>query len=264
MGGQAGVGKLFNPRTLQRAPPPPHPPAGALPGALQRDGGDVFEGPAPTTPGSPSPQLAGCFWFVSIEGTPPGSAAGHVRTAVRVSDAASSAVGEPVTPGGSRDVPVVRSPLQTFASKAVPAKLAGLKMGPLVGSGSFGRGECARGDACAQWCIVWVGCGQESAARRRGDTGFPQQVCCCVLSFSTAHPLRLCCPPFPHPAVYRGEWDTGMVAVKLIECSFGRKGATVTDASAALAEAELSKSLDHPCIVKVCGVGARARNRRLS
>ena len=42
-----------------------------------------------------------------------------------------------------------------------------------------------------------------------------------------------------------------MVAVKLIECSFTRKGEAGTAASAALAEAELSKSLDHPCIVKV-------------
>lgn len=119
------------------------PPAGALPGALQRDGGDVFEGPAPSTPGGESPQLASCFWFVTIEGSPPGSAAGHVITAAPASQV-SSAPGAPGTPGRSdKVVPAVRT-LQAFASKAVPRQLAGLALGPLIGSGSFGRGEHRR------------------------------------------------------------------------------------------------------------------------
>lgn len=133
-------------------PPPascaPSTPAGALPGALQRDGGDVFEGPAPSTPGGASPQLASCFWFVSIEGTPPGSAASPRAGASQ----ASSAPGAPRTPGGSLEAPPVRT-LQAFASKAVPAQLEGLNMGPLIGSGSFGRGETA----CCQEQRVWLG-----------------------------------------------------------------------------------------------------------
>jgi hypothetical protein len=165
--------------------------AGALPGAIQRDGGDVFEGPAPSTPGGSFPQLASCFWFVSIEGTPPGSAAGHVLTAAVPSagSAATSAPGAPTTPGGTVEAaPPVRT-LQAFASKAVPRQLKGLALGPLIGSGSFGR-------------------------------------------------------------VYRGEWHTGVVAVKLIDCSFTAKRQADSAAASALAEAELSKSLDHPSIVK--------------
>lgn len=105
--------------------------AGALPGGLDAGGG-AFEGPPRPSSSAPSPQLAACFWFVEVEGSAPatpvvGSAASQ----------ASSAPGAPGTPGGAE--PLRRAALQTFASAPLPEVLAGLEMGPLVGSGSFGR-----------------------------------------------------------------------------------------------------------------------------
>ena len=118
----------------------PHPrlpptPTGALPGALERDGGAVFEGPAPEAEGAPSPQLASCFWFLSVEGTPGPSGAGS---------AASSAPGAPATPLGSEHDGAAGS-VHSFASYDVPEQLGDLAMGPLVGSGSFGRGALLPG-----------------------------------------------------------------------------------------------------------------------
>lgn len=48
------------------------------------------------------------------------------------------------------------------------------------------------------------------------------------------------------------------MAVKLIDCSFTAQGEADSAAAAALAEAELSKGLEHPCIVKVGREGAAA------
>ena len=44
------------------------------------------------------------------------------------------------------------------------------------------------------------------------------------------------------------------MAVKLIDCAFGANAAASSGAAeAALREAQLSKGLDHPCIVRVGG-----------
>ncbi|KAL4434067.1 hypothetical protein ABPG75_000508 [Micractinium tetrahymenae] len=155
--------------------------AGALLGGLDA-GFNAFEGPAPASSSAPSPQLAACFWFVEVEGSAPstpiiGSAASQVSTAP----------GAPGTPGGAE--PPRRRALQTFSSQPLPEALAGLEMGPLVGSGSFGR-------------------------------------------------------------VYRGQWRDGVVAVKVIDCTHTSQLGSSDAAEAALAEAELSKSLRHPCIVE--------------
>lgn len=133
---------------------PAHPQTGALPGALDKDGGVTFEGPAPEAAGAPSPQLATCFWFVSIEGPPP--AVGSVGSAA---SASSSAPGAPGTPVGSHEAAAKgarpAAQLQAFASRAAPPALEGLQMGPLIGSGSFGRGELA-GHVWSGWTAASV------------------------------------------------------------------------------------------------------------
>ena len=47
--------------------------------------------------------------------------------------------------------------LQTFASQPLPEAMEGLEMGPLIGSGSFGKGELT-GGMVAAW--VWRGMGE--------------------------------------------------------------------------------------------------------
>lgn len=124
------------------------PSPGALPGALDRDGGGTFEGPEAASESVPTPQLASCFWFVSVEGPAAPLGAASVASA---GSAASSAPGAPATPMGSREgggaTAAAAVPVQPYASRAVPAELEGLEMGPLVGSGSFGRGELLAGGA---------------------------------------------------------------------------------------------------------------------
>lgn len=100
----------------------------------------MFEGPAPASDGGPSPQLATCFWFVEVEGSAPAT-----PTMGSAASQASSAPGAPVTPTGAdleparRKGSAGRAVLQTFSSQPLPEVLEGLEMGPLVGSGSFGR-----------------------------------------------------------------------------------------------------------------------------
>lgn len=178
--------------------------AGALPGALEAGGGE-FEGPVGTG-GSGHPQLANCFWFVQVEGSAVSSAASSAATSAGSSVAPS--VGAPRTPGatppgtrsnsidvgGNKEARLRRSstelPLHLFSSKPLPAVLEGLQMGPMIGSGSFGR-------------------------------------------------------------VYRGQWRDRVVAVKIIDCTLGGGKQNGTSAAeVALHEAELSRNLDHPCIVK--------------
>lgn len=72
-------------------------------------------------------------------------------------------------------------------------------------------------------------------------------------------------PPSPYPfpvlppsAVYRGFWRDEVVAVKLIDCCFTSQAGSASAAELALHEAELSKSLQHPCVVKVSLLGCRA------
>lgn len=51
--------------------------------------------------------------------------------------------------------------------------------------------------------------------------------------------------------VYRGQWRDRVVAVKIIDCTLGGGKQNGTSAAeVALHEAELSRNLDHPCIVK--------------
>lgn len=125
-------------------------------GALEAGGGE-FEGPVGTG-GSGHPQLANCFWFVQVEGSAVSSAASSAATSAGSSAAPS--VGAPRTPGatppgtrsnsidvgGNKEARLRRSstelPLHLFSSKPLPAVLEGLQMGPMIGSGSFGRGEC--------------------------------------------------------------------------------------------------------------------------
>jgi hypothetical protein len=113
----------------------PRPAAGALPGALEA-GGARFEGPAGTS-SAPAPTLASCFWFVVVEGSPATSA-----STIR-------AMSPPATPTAEqREAAAAGKPragrdrhLQNFSSKRMPELLDGLEMGPMIGSGSFGRGE---------------------------------------------------------------------------------------------------------------------------
>lgn len=108
--------------------------AGALPGGLDA-GSDVFEGPAALSEGSPSPELAACFWFVEVEGSAPGTPALGSADSM-----ASSVPGAPGTPVGEEPgAPGMRRTMQSFSSEPLPGPLEGLEMGPLVGSGSFGR-----------------------------------------------------------------------------------------------------------------------------
>ncbi|PSC73115.1 kinase [Micractinium conductrix] len=109
--------------------------AGALPGALDADSGAVWEGPAPDACGAASPQLASCFWFVEIEGSAAGTPVGSAASQ------ASSAPGAPGTPVEGEEAPRRRASgvLQTFASQPLPEAMEGLEMGPLIGSGSFGK-----------------------------------------------------------------------------------------------------------------------------
>ena len=236
--------------------------AGALPGGLD-DGGDVFEGPKGTHT-TPTPQLATCFWFVAVEGSPVGSAASQASS----SGVAAAAVtpGGPSTPSGVAPAPrAARKALQTFFSQQQPEALQGLQMGPLVGSGSFGRGAC-RARIPAAW-HAWLCAGPptqpcHSFVCKQG----PQAASASLLQPPSPHldpltnplPPTCCCTV----AVYRGMWRGSVVAVKLIECARaappgGSPAASSGSAvEAALAEAQLSKSLDHPSIVKVRWGGA--------
>jgi hypothetical protein len=68
----------------------------------------------------------------------------------------------------------------------------------------------------------------------------------------TAFTLTLTLCTIRGPAVYRGQWRDRVVAVKIIDCTLGGGKQNGTSAAeVALHEAELSRNLDHPCIVKV-------------
>jgi hypothetical protein len=93
--------------------------------------------------------------------------------------------------------------------------------------------------AVADPCLPWP---RTPAARRAGC--LPSQ----RASTLTAPPS----PPFPDVrAVYRGFWRDEVVAVKLIDCSFTSQAGSASAAELALHEAELSKGLHHPCVVRV-------------
>jgi hypothetical protein len=99
--------------------------------------------------------------------------------------------------------------------------------------------------------------------------GAPTEPCQSLVAnmVPTQHSASLGHLPCPHSdppnpptrctaAVYRGMWRGRVVAVKLIECTRPASGGSPAASSgsaveAALAEAQLSKSLDHPSIVKV-------------
>jgi hypothetical protein len=161
--------------------------------------------------GTIDPQLASCFYLAVVEPFDGVSEAGALPAGSPMSSAGhvgSDGVMEPGTPELFARPP--RSML-AYGDHSIPPALAGLEMGPLIGSGSFAKGECGSLQAWLgfrahpAWQARWFCCFRAGLVRLNAPSVLHMQYIAAassswLLGFQHSEPVWIrptvaCCSP---------------------------------------------------------------------